>query len=138
MAAVETVQGPTELEAREKQALEREQTRPGPVFRPDVDIVERADEFLVVADLPGVDDRSVNVRLENGLLSIDARLAVEPDSGWNAVYTEYRVGGYHREFALSEGIDVDRVAARMRNGVLELKLPKVERARPRSIEVKSD
>jgi HSP20 family protein len=137
MASVETARRPSELETREKQAVEREQTRPGPVFRPDVDIVERANEFLVMADLPGVDDQSVSVRLENGVLSIDARLALEPDPGWTAVYAEYRLGGYHREFALSEGIDVDRVEARMRNGVLELRLPKVERARPRSIEVKT-
>ncbi len=138
MAALENVQRPSELEVRQKQAVECEQTRPGPVFRPDVDIVERPDEFLVMADLPGADDQSVSVRLENGVLAIDARPAHEPDPGWNPVYTEYRLGGYHREFSLSEGIDADRVTARMRDGVLELQLPKVERAKPRSIEVRSD
>ncbi len=58
----------SDLRAREKQAVEGEVTRPGPVFRPDVDILERADAFVVVADLPGVDANSVDVKLEKGVL----------------------------------------------------------------------
>ena len=73
-----------EIETREKQEVEREQTRPGLVFRPDVDIVERADEFLVTADLPGVDEQHVDVRLEK--------------AGYEAVQTEVlipsKIDGY--------------------------------------------
>jgi len=126
-----------EIETREKQEVEREKTRPGIVFRPDVDIVEQTGEFLVVADLPGVDDQHVNVRLENGLLSIHADLAVEPEPEWQPIYDEYRVGSYYREFALSDQIDVNEIKAAMKNGVLELHLPKAEKHRPRSIEVKA-
>ena len=79
-----------EIETREKQEVEREQTRPGSVFRPDVDIVERTGEFLVTADLPGVDEQHVDVRLENGLLAIRAGLAVEPEPEWQPIYHEYR------------------------------------------------
>jgi HSP20 family molecular chaperone IbpA len=127
----------SEIETREKQEVEREQTRPGIVFRPDVDIVEQAGEFLVTADLPGVDDQHVDVRLENGNLAIHADLAVEPEPGWQPIYDEYRVGSYYREFALSDQIDVNEIKASMKDGVLELHLPKAEKHQPRSIEVKA-
>ena len=131
-------QNPTrEIETREKQEVEREQTRPGIVFRPDVDIVERADEFLVTADLPGVDEQHVDVRLENGLLSIRGELGVEPEPEWQPLYGEYRLGSYYREFALSDRIDVNGIKASMKDGVLELHLPKAERHRPRNIEVRA-
>jgi HSP20 family protein len=126
-----------EIETREKQEVEREQTRPGTVFRPDVDIVEQAGEFVVTADLPGVDEQHVDVRLENGNLAIRADLAVEPEPEWQPIYDEYRVGSYYREFALSDRIEVNEIKASMKDGVLELHLPKAERHRPRSIEVKA-
>ena len=126
----------SDLQTREKQALEREGIRPGLVFRPDVDIVERPEEFLVMADFPGVDEDHIDVRLEEGVLSIDAAQAAEVDSTWTPVYAEYRLGGYHREFTLSEAIDTEAIRAKMRDGVLELHLPKSQRHRPRQIEVK--
>jgi HSP20 family molecular chaperone IbpA len=127
----------TELETRDKQTVERERTRPGLSFRPDVDIVERPDAFLVYADLPGVDDRHVEVRLEDGVLSIEAELASAPDPAWTPLYQEYRLGGWQREFRLSDAIDSERIRATMRDGVLEVELPKSERHRPRQIPVQS-
>jgi HSP20 family protein len=125
----------SDLQTQEKQALEREGTRPGLVFRPDVDIVERPDEFIVTADVPGVDEQNIDVRLKEGVLSIDATQAAEVDSTWTPLYAEYRLGGYHREFTLSEAIDAEGIQAKMRDGVLELHLPKSQRHRPRQIEV---
>ena len=127
----------SELEAREKQALEGEGTRPGTIFRPDVDILERRDAYLIYADLPGVDDQHVRVNLEKGVLSLDGDLATAPDEAWNPIHAEYRIGSYHREFRLSEEIDVSRVSASMRDGVLELHLPKTEQHQPRRIEVRA-
>jgi HSP20 family molecular chaperone IbpA len=126
-----------EIETREKQEVEREQMRPGLVFRPDVDIVERANEFLVTADLPGVDEQHVDVRLENNVLSIHADLAVEPEGEWQPIYGEYRTGSYYREFALSDRIDAAGIRASMKDGVLDLHLPKAEEHRPRTIAVKA-
>ncbi len=125
------------LQAREKQELRPggETTRPGRVFRPDVDILENADGFVVYADLPGVDDKTVDVRLEKGTLTLDAQLATFPAEGWSPLHTEYRLGSYHREFKVSEGIDSENVSAKMHNGVLELVLPKSAERRPRSIPV---
>ena len=127
----------SDLQTREKQALEREGIRPGLVFRPDVDIVERPEEFLVTADFPGVDEDHIDVKLEEGVLSIDATQAAEVDSSWTPLYAEYGLGGYHREFTLSEAIDTEAIRAKMRDGVLELHLPKSQRHRPRQIEVQS-
>ena len=127
----------SDLQTQEKRTLEREGTRPGLVFRPDVDIVERPEEFLVMADFPGVDEDHIDVNLEEGVLSIDARQAAEVDSAWTPVYAEYRLGGYHREFTLSEAIDAEAIQAKMREGVLELHLPKSQRHRPRQIQVQS-
>ena len=123
------------LQPREKQEFEGEATRPGPVFRPDIDILERADGFVIFADLPGVDENSVDVRFDRGTLTLDAQLATLPDASWKPLHAEYRVGTFHREFRLSEDIDVGGVSARMKSGVLELHLPKSAERQPRAIEV---
>ena len=125
------------LQAREKQELQEESTRPGAVFRPDIDILENPDGYVVYADLPGVDDKSIDVRLDRGTLTLDARRATLPETGWNPIHAEYRIGSYHREFRISEDIDTSGVSAKMQNGVLELVLPKSANRRPRSIQVQA-
>ena len=125
------------LQAREKQELQEESTRPGAVFRPDIDILEDRDGYVVYADLPGVDDKSIDVRLDRGTLTLDARLATLPETGWNPIHAEYRIGSYHREFRISEDIDTAGVSAKMQNGVLELVLPKSANRRPRAIQVQA-
>jgi HSP20 family molecular chaperone IbpA len=124
-----------EIQSRGKQAAAREGTRPGWVFRPDVDIVEYPEEFVVSADVPGVDESGVEVELKDGVLSIDATLTVVPDAGWRPVYGEYRMGGYRRSFDVAEGIDPAKIRAELRDGVLTLHLPKAERHKPRQIPV---
>ncbi|HXV35520.1 MAG TPA: Hsp20/alpha crystallin family protein [Myxococcota bacterium] len=126
-----------DLEVREKQISESEGTRPGPVFQPEVDILERAEGYLVYADLPGVDEKSVSVKLESGTLILDAELATTPDPAWRPLLEEYRFGSYHREFRISEGIDTARVSASLRDGVLELELPKAESRRARTVAVQA-
>lgn len=125
------------LQAREKQELPEESTRPGFVFRPDIDILENHDGYVIYADLPGADDKSVDVRLDRGTLTLDARLATAPDPSWTPLHAEYRFGSYHREFRISEDIDPAGVAAKMQNGVLELVLPKSAARRPRAIQVQA-
>ena len=123
-----------EIEAREKAALVTEDTRPGLVFRPEVDILEHADAYVILADLPGANEASVEIQLDKGVLTLDAHLPDEPDPA-RTRYAEYRSGGYHREFRVSEDIDRSGVSARMRDGVLELRLPKSAESRPRRIEI---
>jgi HSP20 family molecular chaperone IbpA len=126
-----------ELTAREKQPVPGEGTRPGPVFRPDIDVLEQADGFVVYADLPGVDEKSVDVRFDRGTLSLDARVSMVPDASWTPIHSEYPLGSYHREFRISDEIDVGAVSAKMSNGVLELRLPKSAEHQPREIPVQA-
>lgn len=123
------------MEARGKEALQQEGTRPGWVFRPDVDIVEQPDKYVVTADLPGVGEADLHVELEKGVLSIDAHPSVLPDQAWQPVHQEYRIGGYHREFNMSEAVDEEGISARMCEGVLEIHLPKSRRHQPRRISI---
>jgi HSP20 family protein len=125
-----------EIEAREKSELATENTRPGRVFRPDVDILERADAYVIQADLPGVTDDSVDIHLDKGVLTLDARTVADSNAeSPRPVHAEYQSGGYHREFRISEDIDPGAVTAKMEDGVLELLLPKSAKNQPRRIAV---
>ena len=125
-----------ELSVKSKQELQgEEQTRPGRTFVPDVDICEAADGLWLWADMPGVDEKSVEVNLANGVLSIEGQVSLKEYEDLTPVYTEYNIGNYLRRFTLSEDIDADNIKARMDNGVLELELPKSARAKPRHIKI---
>jgi HSP20 family molecular chaperone IbpA len=119
----------------QKQPVREEGTRPGPVYRPDADILERADEYVVFVDVPGADDRSVQVRFEKDLLTIEADPAATPDPAWTPRHVEYQAGGYAREFRIADGIDVEAIRASLKHGVLELHLPKAGNRRPRTIQI---
>jgi HSP20 family protein len=124
------------LPVRQKQEVSNaEATRPGRTYAPDVDICETADSLLLWADVPGVDESTIEVKLADGYLSIDARVALGGYQELTPVYTEYVVGNYHRRFAVSSDIDAEHIRARLENGVLEVELPKAARAKPRRIEV---
>mgnify|MGYP003571913201 FL=1 len=131
-----TTQPNREIEAREKAELVTEDTRPGLVFRPDVDILEEPEAFVILADMPGANEETVEINLDKGVLTLDASAAVDPAEG-PIRYAEYRTGGYHREFRISEDIDREKVSAKMSNGVLELRLPKSAGSQPRRISVEA-
>jgi HSP20 family protein len=125
-----------ELTAREKQEVDtKEQTRPGRTFVPEVDIYETQDRLWLWADMPGVDENSLEVHVENNVLSIEGHVALQEYDSLSPAYTEYNVGNYARRFSLSNEIDAEHIQARMTNGVLELELPKAERAKPKRIAV---
>ncbi len=127
-----------ELTPKEKQELqEREQTRPGRAYVPDVDIREDEHALWLWADMPGVEQDQVEVELHDNVLRIEGRVSLKDYEGLTAVYTEYNVGNYLRRFSLStaEQFDRDHISARLQNGVLEVELPKVEKAKPRRIPV---
>ncbi len=127
-----------ELTPKEKQELEeREQTRPGRTFVPDVDIREDEQALWLWADMPGVRQDAVEVELHDNVLRLEGRVSTEDYDGLSPVYTEYNVGNYLRRFTLSNAhhFDPEQVSARLVNGVLEVKLPKAERAKPRHIPV---
>jgi HSP20 family molecular chaperone IbpA len=112
-----------------------EATRPGRSYRPEVDIVETEDGLRLWADLPGVDEKSIEVELVDGVLSLRGQIATEDYENLEPRYTEYGVGDFEARFRLSSEIDAEKIQAKLRNGVLELELPKLAAARPRKIEV---
>jgi HSP20 family molecular chaperone IbpA len=114
-----------------------EQTKPGPVFSPDVDIYENENRIVLLADMPGVKPDDVTIDLHENTLSISGE--VQPFEGKDEedIVIEYETGQYVRQFSLSEVIDQSRIEANLEDGVLRLTLPKVEKAAPRKITVKT-
>jgi HSP20 family molecular chaperone IbpA len=128
-----------EIATKEKQQLAKSQehTRPGRYYVPDVNIYEFGESLKLWADMPGVKEKDINVTLKDGVLTIVGQVGTEMYAGLRPMYTEYNVGNYHREFALNEDVDESKIKATLRNGVLEVELPKKEKAKPRQIEVRS-
>jgi len=114
-----------------------ERTRAGRVYNPDVDIIERKDHIAVMADMAGVDEKSLEITLEKNVLSIYGKVDAEIPEKMRLAYAEYGVGDYQRVFTISGEIDRDRIEATVKNGVLKLVLPKAEVQKTRKIEVKS-
>lgn len=127
------------LQAKEKSevASVTEQTRPGVVFTPDVDIFETEKELTLLADMPGVRTSDLNIDLRENVLTLDGEVINPEGENEVAVFSEYRTGKYYRQFNLSEIIDQSKIEATMTDGVLRLTLPKIEAAKPRKIAIKS-
>lgn len=127
-----------EMELKKKKEIQKtagETLRPGPVFMPAVDILENVNEIIVLADLPGVDSKNLEVDLKDNQLTIMGR--IDPIEGEKEVslYKEFNWGDYYRKFNLSDVIDQAKITAKMDNGVLRLTLPKVEKMKPKKINV---
>jgi len=114
-----------------------EHTRCGCQYRPNVDILERADELVVLADVPGAIPGDIEVDFEDGTLTIHAKVKPRQDESTQYLVREYGVGDYHRTFHVSEAVDASKITAEHADGVLTLHLPKAESTKPRKIEVKS-
>jgi len=127
-----------EMELKEKQEVKKtagEGTRPGPVFIPAVDILENTNEITILADMPGVESKNVDVDLRDNQLTIIGRIEPIENEKEVSLYKEFNWGDYFRQFALSDIIDQAKISAKMDNGVLKLVLPKVEKAKPQKIKV---
>lgn len=106
-------------------------------WMPAVDIRESEDALLVQAELPGVDKQGVHVEVKDGILSISGERKYEKDEKDENVHRiECAYGRFYRSFSLPRNVDAERVEANMRDGVLEVRLPKHESAKPKSITVK--
>ncbi|MBW1699702.1 MAG: Hsp20/alpha crystallin family protein [Deltaproteobacteria bacterium] len=127
------------LQAKEKAEVTApaEQTRPGVAFTPAVDIFETDTEITLLADMPGVKAGDLNIDLHENILTLDGDVKSPEGANEVDVIREYRTGKYYRQFTLSHVIDQSKIDATMKDGVLRLRLPKVETATPRKIVVKS-
>ncbi len=125
------------LTREDNRSLEPQKRNEHPLYSPHADILETKDEFMVIADLPGVDENKVEVNLEKNILTINAFPAMEQPQGYRLFYSEYAPGEYERRFVLSDVVDRDKIEARVKNGVLYLRLPKATQAKARQISVRS-
>jgi HSP20 family protein len=104
---------------------------------PPVDIVEDGEGITLRADLPGVDRDNLNIGVEGETLTVEATVNLGESAGIQPIYSEIRVAQYRRSFVLGRDLDSERIEASIRDGVLTLRIPKAEQAKPRRIEVKA-
>ena len=132
----------TDVEAKELKVKEKhevaspgEQTRPGVVYTPDVDIFESDNGITLLADMPGVTTENLSIDLRDDVLTLTGETGSNGESSEVPLVIEYGIGKFYRQFTLSEVVDQARIMAELKDGVLRLTLPKVEKAAPRKITV---
>jgi len=113
-----------------------EYTRSGRCYRPNVDILEKDNELLVLADVPGAKGDKIAINFEDGTLSIHAEVEPRQDNH-DYLLCEYGVGDYYRSFRVSEVVDASKITAEYADGVLVLHLPKTEDIKTRKIAVET-
>jgi HSP20 family molecular chaperone IbpA len=104
-------------------------------YTPKVDIWETSDGYNLEVEMPGVDQPGVDIRFEDNVLTIIGRITSDRSENVGKSYSEYETGNYERSFTVSNDIDVDKIVASIKNGLLEISLPKVEAVKPRQIKV---
>jgi len=109
----------------------RDETR---YITPPVDIYETDDALTVIVDMPAVEKDAVDLRVEDGVLTIKGNASYSGPP--NPVRSEFGLEGYFRQFQLSDEVDQDGISAETKDGVLTIRLAKAEKSRPRQIEVK--
>jgi HSP20 family protein len=124
------------VEKQEVEVVEgTERTRPGKAYIPRADIYETADELVIVADMPGVDENSLDITLEKNVLSLKGFVEFPTPDNYSLAYAEYEVGDFERNFTLSNDIDRESISAKVKNGVLYVHLPKAAPAKTKKITV---
>ncbi len=128
----------TNIEKHEETTQPVERMREGRSYKANADIIEKQDEILLIADVPGARAEDIEVDYENGELSIHGRVEPRQDEATtNYLLREYGVGDFYRSFKIGEGVDASKIVAEVKQGVLTLYLPKADAVKPRKIEVKA-
>ncbi len=108
-------------------------------FSPAVDIVEKPDHFLISADLPGVSEKDIEVKVQDGVLLLSGkRESSKKEKTEGGYYRERSHGSFCRSFTLGDSVDPAKIEATYKNGVLTVKLPKKAETRPRQIPVSAN
>lgn len=120
----------------EKNIQSREETRAGERYiKPAVDIIETENELTLIADIPGAAKDTLDINVDKGILTVNA--PVSHSMPGRSIYTEFEFAHYYRQFSIPETLDHEKARAEFSNGVLTLKVPVAEAAKPRKIEVKA-
>lgn len=109
-------------------------TTRAPRFMP-MDVYREGDHFVLLVDLPGVDPDSIDVHVDNGMLTIKAERSGPQGDGLDWILSERTTGAYLRQLTLGDGVDTDRIQAGYEAGVLQVTIPVAEKAKPRRIAV---
>ncbi len=137
-ATATPAQGAEVERVRAAQPAGTERTRERPLYAPRVDIVETEDALEILADMPGVTKEGVEVTLDQRVLSIRGRPDISLPEELAPLYLEYQPGDYERAFTLSDAVDPTGIEARVKDGMLHLRLPKAAPAKRQRIEVRAD
>lgn len=103
---------------------------------PITDIYETDDEFVLIANMPGVPRENIQLKLEDTSLTIFGRINFSEALKRNYILNENEIGNYYRKFNISNSIDETRIEAKFENGQLIIKLPKHDKAKPRTISIR--
>lgn len=114
-----------------------ERTRGGEVFRARADIYETKDGLTLLLEMPGVAINTVNVTLDKRVLTVTGQKKIHAPNDFALTHAEFRDGEYERSFTISEMVDGERISASMKNGILEVTLPKTSEAEARRIPVRT-
>lgn len=123
----------TQEHAREQQWRREEQA----VLRPAVDIFEDAHGITVQAEMPGVSKERLNVQADRSSLLIEGEASINMPAGMESVYADVQATRYGRSFVLSSELDTEAIDAKLKDGVLTIRIPKRREFRPRKVEVRS-
>ena len=130
---------PKEMQKKEAETPEKgELTRARRIYTPAVDIIERKDDIIVTADMPGTDEKSVDITLEKNVLTIYGKVETVIPEKHTLYISEYGLGDYQRAFTLAEEVDREKIQASVKNGILKIVLPKAEAVKTRKIAVKAE
>lgn len=128
-----------ELKVKDKEEVSAsprmEQSARRRVRLPRTDILELPDKMLLVADMPGVDEKGVEITLEKNALLLHGKVDISVSDRYRGIYSEYEAGDFERSYLLSQEVDRDGIKASIHNGVLEVLLPKSDSAKTRKISV---
>jgi HSP20 family protein len=107
-------------------------------WSPSVDIEEEDDKYVIKADLPGVDKKDIEVKFEGGVLTIRGEKQTETETGKGTKRhrTERFHGSFARSFTLPDAVETDKADASYKDGVLSMKIPKQEKAKPKAVKIK--
>ncbi|MFA7280046.1 MAG: Hsp20/alpha crystallin family protein [Sterolibacterium sp.] len=120
----------------DKTTASHETSRKEAAILPPVDVVEDSAGITLYADLPGVPKDRLSLQIESDTLTLEGDVVLDFPEGMDASHIEVSLPGYRRVFTLSKELDGSKVHAEFRNGVLKLRIPKIEHAQTRKVEIK--
>lgn len=126
-----------EVATAEGGELRKTEGQPESVLYPPVDICEDAEGIHLQADMPGVSKDRLTVQVDRDRLLIEGEAKIEMPEGMNALYADVRSTRYRRSFTLSSELKSEAIEANLKDGVLSVRIPKREEAKPRKIEVRT-